>query len=102
MNQCASEEVGFSSQRLQVIGQQMEKYMAQGTLAGAVSLICLDGKISHFECFGYRDVASQTPMTRDSLFRIYSMTKPVTSAALMVLVEEGIVALHHPVLRFLV
>jgi CubicO group peptidase (beta-lactamase class C family) len=86
------EQVGFSSERLERIGQALGAEIEQGRLPGAVALIARQGKIAYWEAFGRRDPGKPAGMARDDLFRIYSMTKPIVSAAAMMLVEEGRIA----------
>ena len=70
-------------------------------MPGAVILIQQHGKPVYFESFGVRDVESRRPMTADTIFRIYSMSKPITSVAAMMLVEEGKLALDDPVAKYI-
>jgi CubicO group peptidase (beta-lactamase class C family) len=95
------EQVGLSSERLARIGQMVTADVEKGRLPGAVVLIARKGRVAYFESWGYRDKAAGTPMTKDAIFRIYSMTKPFTSVALMMLVEEGRLALTDPVAKYL-
>ncbi len=74
----APEELGFSAVRLARLGSVMEAEIARGRLPGAVALIARRGRIGYFESFGLRDPAAGAPMTKDAIFRIYSMTKPIT------------------------
>lgn len=97
----APEAVGLSSARLQRIDGHMQGYIEQKKLAGAITLIARRGEIAHWECFGHADMEADTPMQRDSLLRIYSMTKPVTAVALVMLLEEGRCQLDDPVARFI-
>lgn len=97
----APEKVGLSPQRLERIATVMERFVGQGTIAGAITLIARKGRIAHLQCFGMMDVASRTPMREDALFRMYSMTKPVTCVAVLALYEECAFALEHPVKRYL-
>ena len=90
------EEVGFDSKRLQRLGDYVEKTVADGKLAGATVLVARKGKIVAFDTYGRRTVGG-APVTRDTIFRIYSMTKPVTGVALMMLLEEGKFRLDDPV-----
>lgn len=90
------EEVGFDSKRLQRLGDYVEKTVANGKLAGATVLVARKGKIVAFDAYGRRTVGG-APVTRDTIFRIYSMTKPVTGVALMMLLEEGKFRLDDPV-----
>lgn len=95
------EQVGLSSERLDRIGQLLKNEIEQGRLPGAVALIVRKGQIAYFESFGFRDKESGSLMTNDAIFRIYSMTKPFTSVATMMLVEEGKIVLTDPISKFL-
>ena len=95
------EQVGLSSQRLERIGEFLKHEIAQRRLPGAVALVVRKGQIVYFESFGVRDPASGAPMSNDAIFRMYSMTKPFTSVAAMMLVEEGKIALTDPLSKFL-
>ncbi len=95
------EDVGLSSERLQRINQMIQRRIDAGELAGAVTLVARRGKIAHFEAQGVSDLESRKPMTKDSLFRIASMSKPVTGVAIMMMVEEGKVRLTDPVSRYI-
>ncbi|MCY4183286.1 MAG: serine hydrolase [Gammaproteobacteria bacterium] len=93
----APEEVGMDSGRLDRLTTAMQGLVDEGRLAGAVTAVARHGKIAHFESAGYRDLEAGAPMTNDTLFRIYSMTKPITGVALMMLYEEGKFRLSDPV-----
>jgi len=95
------EEVGLSKERLQRISAWIQSDVDKGTVPGAVVMVLRKGKIAYFEAFGYRDREKQIPMTRDSIFRLYSMTKPFTALATMMLVEEGKILLYKPVSEYL-
>ena len=95
------EEVGFSSTRLQRANNKMQQYVDQGKLGGIVTMIARRGQVCHFECFGQRDREANDPMTLDTIFRIFSMTKPVTSVAALMLYEEGHFQLDDPLADFL-
>ncbi|MDH4138691.1 MAG: beta-lactamase family protein [Anaerolineae bacterium] len=97
----APEEFGFSPDRLKRIDAVMQRYVDQKTLAGIVTLVARRGGVVHFEKFGYQDVETSKPMELDTIFRIYSMTKPITSVALMMLFEHGLVRLTDPVTKFI-
>ncbi len=101
MNTIIAEEVGFSSSRLGRIGEVMQRYVNQGKLAGIITLVARDGKVVHLERLGLMDLEAGKPMQFDTIFRIYSMTKPITSVALMMLLEQGLVRLTDPVTRFI-
>ena len=95
------EKVGLSSERLQRIGRVFQQEIDQGRLPGAIVLIARKGEVAYFESFGLRDPASEAPMPKDAIFRIYSMTKPLVSVAAMILMEEGRLQLADPVSKFL-
>jgi len=95
------EEVGLSSERLARLAKVTQEHVDAGHLPGAVILIARRGKIAFFEAFGYRDRDKGLPMTRDALFRIYSMTKPITTTAAMLLQEEGKLQIYDSVSRTL-
>ena len=83
------EALGFSSTQLLHITSLMNRYVESGKLAGMVTCVARKGGIVYRESFGHQNSESKTPMSLDSIFRIYSMTKPITSMALMMLYEEG-------------
>lgn len=97
----APESVGFSSERLARIGPALKGEIEKGQYPGAVVLVARKGKIVYFEGFGKLDPASGKPMTKDAIFRLYSMTKPYTSVAAMMLVEEGRLRLADPVSKYI-
>lgn len=101
MKLVAPEELGFSSQRLARINTKMQTYVDEQKLAGISSLIARRGKVVHFEQVGMADIAAGTPMSAETIFRIYSMTKPITSAAVLMLFEEGRFRLSDPVSAYL-
>ncbi|MFL9990245.1 serine hydrolase [Paraburkholderia sediminicola] len=92
---------GLSAARLTALTHAMQGYVERGEVAGVVSLVWRRGEIGYFEPLGLRDEAAQLPMERDTLFRIASMTKPVTSAAILMLIEEDRLALDTPVSSWL-
>ena len=95
------EAVGLSSERLKAISAAFQAGVDKREIPGAVVLIARRGKIAYFESFGYRDREAIAPMNRDAIFRIASMTKPITSVAAMMFVEEGKLNLSDPVSRYL-
>ena len=101
MRTSAPEEFGFSPDRLKRIGTVMQRYVDQKTLAGIVTLVARRGSVVHFEKFGVQDIKANKPMELDTIFRIYSMTKPITSVALMMLYEHGLFHLNDPVSKFI-
>ena len=97
----AQVRAGFNKDTLAQIGPAMQGMVDQGALSGVVTLIWRRGEVVQVDAVGQRDIAAGLPMQRDTLFRIASMTKPVTSVAVMMLVEEGKLKLDDPVTRWL-
>ena len=95
------EKVGLSSTRLSRVNAVMQEYVNQGKYAGIITMVARRGQIAHFERFGMMDIESAKPMRPDTIFRIYSMSKPVTSVAVMMLYEEGHFQLYTPVSEFI-
>ena len=91
------EDVGMSTSRLGRIAPVIQGYVDNGKIPGALTMIAREGRLVHFEKFGTQDVASAKPIEFDTIFRIYSMTKPITSIAVMMLYEEGHFQLGTPV-----
>jgi CubicO group peptidase (beta-lactamase class C family) len=92
---------GFSSDRLARLDARMQRFVDDGRFAGVASLIWRRGEVVHEHLCGLQDIENGVPMRRDAIFRIASMTKPVVSAAAMILVEDGVLRLHDPVARWL-
>ncbi|HKB82571.1 MAG TPA: serine hydrolase domain-containing protein [Burkholderiales bacterium] len=99
--QASPEEVGMSSERLGRLDAAMQKAVDSGELPGAVVLIARDGQLVYAKSFGWQDRDKKIPMRNDSIFRLYSMTKPVVSVAAMMLVEEGKLGLQEPVSKYI-
>lgn len=97
----APERAGLAPDRLARITTAMQGLVDEGRLAGTVTLVARDGKVVYHVAAGRRDIEKNVPMTTDTLFRIASMSKAVTSVAVMMLVEEGRVHLDDPVSRFI-
>ena len=97
----APEEVGMSSDRLARLDDAMQGLVDDGLLSGITTMISRQGKIAHFGTFGHRDIEAGSEMSEDVIFRIYSMTKPITGVALMMLYEEGKFRLSDPVHRYI-
>jgi CubicO group peptidase (beta-lactamase class C family) len=93
--------VGLSQQRLERIGMLMQEHVDGGLLAGAVALVARDGKVAYFKSVGMQDKERNVPMKPDAIFRIASMSKPITSVAVMMLYEEGWFRLSDPVSKYL-
>ena len=94
-------DVGMSSERLARIRPAMQAYVDDGRLAGVMTMVARRGKVVHWEAVGMRDLETGDPLEPDDVFRIYSMTKPVTTVAALILVEEGKLALADPVSKFI-
>jgi CubicO group peptidase (beta-lactamase class C family) len=91
-------QAGFSPARLDTLDAFVQRrYVEAGRFPGALTLLWRRGRIAHLRALGLADVERRTPVREDTIFRIYSMTKPITSVAFMMLVEQGLVALDTPV-----
>ena len=97
----APESVGLATDRLERLESGMQAFVDDGKLAGVVTLAARHGKIAHFSAAGVKDVETGDPIETDSIFRIYSMTKPVTGVAMMILYEEGRWRLDDPVSNYI-
>lgn len=95
------EEVGFSAEQLNKIENHFQGRVDRGEIAGIVTLIAREGKIAHLSAVGYQDAEQRIPMEVDTLFRIYSMTKPIASTALMMLYQDGLFQLNDPLSKFI-
>lgn len=95
------EQVGMSSQRLQRLDKVLTEYVEEGKLPGAAALIARRGKITYLKSFGMMDIDENKKMQKDTMFRIASMSKPITSVAVMMLYEEGNFLLTDPISKFI-
>jgi CubicO group peptidase (beta-lactamase class C family) len=95
------EEAGMSKERLERIDAMLNDYIAKQQVPGVVALIVRDGKIVYHKSFGYRDIEAKTPLKKDDIFRIASMSKAVASLAIMMLFEEGKFLLDDPVSNYI-
>jgi CubicO group peptidase (beta-lactamase class C family) len=95
------ETVGFSSERLERLHAMMQQTVDQKQLAGIVTILARHGKIVDYRTYGYRDLAEGAPMTKDVIFRDFSMTKPVTGVAMMILYEQGKWLPSDPIAKFI-
>ncbi|TVP92095.1 MAG: class A beta-lactamase-related serine hydrolase [Pseudomonadaceae bacterium] len=86
----------IASPRLSMLEQAMQAQIDDGHLAGIATLVYDNGEVTHRQQLGYQDIASETPLAEDTLYKIYSLTKPVTAVALLMLVEEGKLSLDDP------
>ena len=95
------EDVGFSSERLDRITKLFQADVDKGAIPGAIILVARDGKLAYFHAIGFQDREKHIPMKTDAIFRIASMTKPITSVAIMMLAEEGKIDLLAPVSQYI-
>ncbi|MCP4750460.1 MAG: beta-lactamase family protein, partial [Proteobacteria bacterium] len=95
------ETVGMSSETLSEIKPAVQDFLDRKWIAGAVTLVARKGEVVYFDAMGFRDVENQAPMKTDTIFRIYSMTKPIASVALMILYDEGHFRLDDPISKWL-
>jgi len=95
------EDVGLSSERLGRITEMMKRHIAAGEISGGVTLVARHGRIAHLEAHGAMDMESKKPMAKDAVFRIASMTKPVTGVAIMMMMEEGKLRITDPVSKYI-
>ena len=91
----------MNSARLARIPARMKEFVAAGKTAGVVTLVARHGHVASLEAVGYQDLESKTPMRTDTIFRLASVTKPVTCAGIMILVDEGRLSLIDPVEKYL-
>ncbi|HKF66812.1 MAG TPA: serine hydrolase domain-containing protein, partial [Vicinamibacterales bacterium] len=96
-----AEEVGVSTSRLQRIHETVARHIEAKDVSGAVTLVARRGRIVHFEAQGLADIDSKKPMARDTIFRLASMSKPITSVAVMMMLEEGKIHLNDRVSTFI-
>jgi len=95
------EAVGMSSARLARAHEAIMRHVDAGEISGAVTLVARRGRVVHFEAHGLMDIESKRPMQKDAIFRIASMSKPITGVAVMMMLEEGKLRLSDPVSKFL-
>jgi len=93
--------VGMSTEGLDQIRPAMQAYIDDGRLAGVMTMVARRGQVVHWDAVGMRDLDAGDPLENDDIFRIFSMTKPITSTAIMILVDDGKVALNDPLSKFL-
>ena len=90
-------QAGMSYERLEKIAPTLSEHIKEGRFPGFITAVARKGRVVHFETQGFSDIEKQIPLQKDSLFRIYSMSKPITGVALMILIEEGKIRLNDPV-----
>ena len=99
--QAEPDRVGFSADRLERIANAVQPFVNKNQIAGAITLVARKGKLVHFETYGQRNIEAGLPMEKNTLFRIYSMSKPITSVAVLMLYEEGKFFLDDPVAKYI-
>lgn len=97
----APHELGLSAQRLERIAATVQRFIDDERLAGATTIVARRGKVAHFETYGMMDLEARRPVRQDTIYRIYSMSKPVAAVAVMMLCEEGKVDLDEPAAVYL-
>jgi CubicO group peptidase (beta-lactamase class C family) len=97
LSRTTPEAVGLSTAELTKIDEMMARIVDDGQLAGVATLVARHGRVAHRSVTGFKDLATREPLTFDTIFRIFSMTKPVTAAAMMVLYDQGLWALDDPI-----
>ena len=95
------EDVGLSTARLKHVSELVQRHIDAGSFSGAVTLVARNGRIAYYEAAGSMDLEAKKPMTKDAMFRIMSMTKPVIGVATMMMIEEGKVHLQDPISKFI-
>ena len=101
MEIAAHESVGFSSAGLEAVTANLQEHVNNGDIAGVVAAVARDGKIVYYEALGMMDIEQVTPMREDALFRIYSMTREITSVAVLQLYEQGKFEMDEPIQKYL-
>src|SRR3954454_25365009 len=99
--QAKPETIGLSGKRLQVMSDAFKREVDKGTLPGATVMVARRGQIGWFDAIGRQSPTAAAPMSHDTIFRIFSMTKPVVSVGIMLLVEDGHFILNDPVAKFI-
>src|SRR5580698_5033543 len=94
------EEIGLSSERLQRVHEAVQRHIDAHDISGAVTVVARKGRLAHLEAHGLLDIDSKKAMSKDSLFWIASMSKPITGVAILMLMEEGKIRLTDPVSKF--
>ena len=99
--QAKPEAIGLSAARLQKLSDAFKREVDKGTLPGATVLVARRGQIGWFDAIGRQSPAASAPMAHDTIFRIFSMTKPIVSIGIMQLLEDGHFLLNDPVVKFI-
>jgi CubicO group peptidase (beta-lactamase class C family) len=101
MELVAPHKVGLSSARLARLDGVMQRFVDDGSLPGVLAFVARRGQVAYCKCFGERDMAAHLPVQEDTIYRIYSMSKPITSTAVLMLMEEGRFLLSDPVSQYI-
>src|ERR1700754_5034259 len=99
--QTKPESIGLSSSRLQKLSDAFKREVDKGTLPGATVMVARKGQIGWFDAIGRQSPADSRPMAHNTMFRIFSMTKPIVSVGIMMLVEDGLLLLSEPAAKFI-
>src|SRR5947209_20063827 len=99
--QAKPEAIGLSAKRLQIMSDTFRREVDKGTLPGATVMVARRGQIGWFDAIGKQSPAASAPMAHDTIFRIFSMTKPIVSIGIMMLIEDGHFLLSDPVAKFI-
>ena len=100
LQQVRPEKVGMDAKKLKLVDQKMEELIKEDRLAGGIVVVARKGKVVHFGTYGKRDLENDLPVEKDTIFRIYSMTKAITSVAALMLNEEGKLSLDDPISKY--
>src|SRR5262245_17943008 len=95
------ESVDMSSNRLKLLGEGMKQFVDEGRVSGIVTIVAHKGKVVAYDAVGKRDIEANAPMQKNDIFRIYSMSKPITGVAMMMLFEQGKWQLNDPVAKYI-
>ena len=95
------EDVGLSSERFNRLGGSLKAHIEKGVMPGSVVMVVRKGKIAYLEAFGMKDLETKSPMQKDTIFEIHSMTKPIVSVGIMILQEQGRIFLRDPVSKYI-
>ena len=95
------EELGLSSERLMRVREAVQRHIDAKAVAGAVTMVARNGRIAHLEAHGLIDIEAKRTMPKDGIFRLASMSKPITAVAVLMLIKEGKIRLNDPVSRFI-
>jgi CubicO group peptidase (beta-lactamase class C family) len=94
------DKVGMDAEKLKLVDQKMEELIKEERLTGGIVVVARKGKVVHFGTYGKRDLENNLPVEKDTIFRIYSMTKAITSVAALILNEEGKINLDDPLSKY--